>query len=334
MIRYNIEIGKYIAKMTKDLTITTDISIPPPPPNRALADGADWVRLEGAVCAISDWREMYMQHISGDVIVPDKVLMFKRRAPMLGPAHRHGRFVLIIPIRTRADVIIDQTFYRIGPSQALMVFPWQFHHFANFEEEDLTWLFMTFELKDEKQIASLRSTPLTLNDQISQNLITLTEIYEARDASVSAVEQEIRLRFGLVLQQLQRQVQRQIKPFSGESGDVRSAAVPHLSLFESVARYLLDNMEEPVSVDDVAECLAMSNSHLRERFRKQYGMSIGHYIRQVKMHHAMRLLSTTDLSVAQIASRTGFQSVYAFSRSFKRETGKSPRQFRDSLISE
>ncbi|QQE10616.1 helix-turn-helix transcriptional regulator [Planctomycetota bacterium] len=320
--------------MTQNLTISTDITIPPPPPDQKLAEGTDWDRLERAVCGISDWREMYMQHISGEITIPDKVLMFKRRAPMLGPAHRHGRFVLIIPIRTRADVIIDQTFYRIGPSQALLVFPWQFHHFANFEEEELTWLFMTFELKDEKLIAPLRSTPLSLNQQINQNLITLTEIYEARDASVSAVEQEIRMRFALVLQQLLRQVQRQIKPFSSTSGDIRSAAVPHLSLFESVARFLLDNMEEPVSVDDVAECLAMSNSHLRERFRKQYGMSIGHYIRQVKMHHAMRLLSTTDLSVAQVASRTGFQSVYAFSRSFKRETSKSPRQFRDSLIND
>ena len=320
--------------MTKNLTDTTDIAVPPPSPDKSVIEDGDWLRLDQSVCAISDWREMYMQYVSGEITMPDKVLMFKRRAPMLGPAHRHGRFVLIIPIQTRADVIVDQTFYRLSPGQALLVFPWQFHHFANFEHEDLTWLFMTFELKDEQLLVPLRSTPLTLNQEITQNLIILTEIYEARDVSVSAVEQEIRLRFALTLQQILRQVQKQIKPFTTDTGDVRSAAVPHLSLFESVARYLLDNMHEPISVDDVAECLAMSNSHLRERFRKQYGMSIGHYIRQVKMHHAMRLLSTTDLSVAQIASRTGFQSVYAFSRSFKRETGKSPRQFRDSLISD
>ncbi|WP_432797966.1 AraC family transcriptional regulator [Poriferisphaera sp. WC338] len=319
--------------MTEKLTISTEVRLVPPADSE-LVENQDWQRLSGAVQTISDWREMYMQYVAGPLTLPDKVLMFKRRAPMLGPAHRHGRFVLIVPIETRADVIVDQTFYRLGPGQALIIFPWQFHHFANFEGEDLTWLFMTFELKEEDGLAPLRNIPLTLNVQIVQNLITLTETYEARDASVAAVEQEIRLRFALVIQQILRQIQQQIKPTADKTEDVRSAAVPNLSLFESVARYLLDNMEEPISVDDVAECLAMSNSHLRERFRKQYGMSIGHYIRQVKMHHAMRLLSTTDLSVAQIASRTGFQSVYAFSRSFKRETEKSPRQFRDTIINE
>ncbi|MCG8553182.1 MAG: hypothetical protein MI799_22470, partial [Desulfobacterales bacterium] len=62
--------------MTKNLTDTTDIAVPPPSPDKSVIEDGDWLRLDQSVCAISDWREMYMQYVSGEITMPDKVLMF------------------------------------------------------------------------------------------------------------------------------------------------------------------------------------------------------------------------------------------------------------------
>jgi transcriptional regulator GlxA family with amidase domain len=46
------------------------------------------------------------------------------------------------------------------------------------------------------------------------------------------------------------------------------------------------------------------------------------------MHLAKGLLASTDLTVAQVARRTGYESVEAFSRAFKRSDGRPPSAYR------
>lgn len=50
--------------------------------------------------------------------------------------------------------------------------------------------------------------------------------------------------------------------------------------------------------------------------------------RTARLARAKELLEATELTVTAIAEQTGFESVYAFSRQFKRETRLSPRAFR------
>jgi AraC-like DNA-binding protein len=52
------------------------------------------------------------------------------------------------------------------------------------------------------------------------------------------------------------------------------------------------------------------------------------YVQQQRMGHAKRLLLNTDLSVFQVAARTGYEDPYYFSRLFSRTQGVSPTRFR------
>jgi AraC-like DNA-binding protein len=67
---------------------------------------------------------------------------------------------------------------------------------------------------------------------------------------------------------------------------------------------------------------------LDDRFRQVLGRSPIRYLTEWRMHLATELLATTDLAVATIARRVGYESEEAFSRAFKRARGRSPSHWR------
>ena len=82
------------------------------------------------------------------------------------------------------------------------------------------------------------------------------------------------------------------------------------------------------TVGDLAAGAAVSRSLLDERFRQVLGRSPIRYLTEWRMHLADGLLATTDLGVAAIARRVGYDSEEAFSRAFKRARGLSPSHWR------
>lgn len=67
---------------------------------------------------------------------------------------------------------------------------------------------------------------------------------------------------------------------------------------------------------------------LRQRFRQQTGMTISHYLRQLRICQAQYLLRHTEMLIGDIASRCGFEDSNYFSVVFTRETGVTPRLWR------
>ena len=82
------------------------------------------------------------------------------------------------------------------------------------------------------------------------------------------------------------------------------------------------------SVADLASAVNVSVSHLDERFRKTVGIPPIRYLTGWRMHLAQELLIGTDLGVASIARRVGYESEEAFSRAFKRQFEVAPSIWR------
>jgi AraC-like DNA-binding protein len=84
---------------------------------------------------------------------------------------------------------------------------------------------------------------------------------------------------------------------------------------------------------DLAAEATVSRSLLDARFRDVLGMSPIRYLTEWRMHVAKGLLSTSDQTVASIANRVGYESEEAFSRAFKRSSGRSPARWRTARSS-
>lgn len=86
----------------------------------------------------------------------------------------------------------------------------------------------------------------------------------------------------------------------------------------------------PLTVDDVAKHVRMSRSSLERRMRRAISRSPMTEIRRIRLGRARQLLAETDLTLAEIAIRAGFQHPQYLSDVFKRAHKETPGAFRDA----
>ena len=82
----------------------------------------------------------------------------------------------------------------------------------------------------------------------------------------------------------------------------------------------------------LAEAMHRSYYHLSRIFRTTTGSTIEKYFIRLKMEKAKELICQDELSVAEIALKLGYSSQQIFSTQFKKETGKTPSEYRQGPI--
>lgn len=84
------------------------------------------------------------------------------------------------------------------------------------------------------------------------------------------------------------------------------------------------------TVDDLAQQSGVSRSVLAKRFADLVGESPIQYLAGWRMHLARRLLRESNVGMAELAARVGYDSEAAFSRAFRRAVGTPPATWRDA----
>lgn len=85
------------------------------------------------------------------------------------------------------------------------------------------------------------------------------------------------------------------------------------------------------TVDQLAEMLGVSRARLCATFKQETGEAVGAFATRKRIELACRLLNDPRLSVAQVAQAAGYRHQSSFAEAFRRTTGKTPRQWRESL---
>ena len=85
-----------------------------------------------------------------------------------------------------------------------------------------------------------------------------------------------------------------------------------------------DTLESNVTIQQIAEELGVSYSNFRKLFKEYTGLSPATYQQELRLRRAKELLTTTDLSVKEIAYRLNFESPDYFSAKFKAKMGCKP----------
>jgi AraC-like DNA-binding protein len=104
---------------------------------------------------------------------------------------------------------------------------------------------------------------------------------------------------------------------------------PQAARIVARAKSIYDSrMEYGIGMEQVAAESGVSVSHLRRLFQQQEGKSPAAVFAEMRVRRALELLVRTEIPVTEIALTCGFSSHSAFSRTFHRHTGLSPRQVR------
>lgn len=95
-------------------------------------------------------------------------------------------------------------------------------------------------------------------------------------------------------------------------------------------RFIRVHACDPINVSDVMKQATVSRRVLENRFQTVLGKTPHRVILQARIERVKQLLREPDLTLAEIAARTGYDHVEYLSTAFKRETGLSPSEFRQS----
>lgn len=97
--------------------------------------------------------------------------------------------------------------------------------------------------------------------------------------------------------------------------------------FDHCVQYIKTNVYRRLKVEELVKILGISQSYIYKIFMKKCGMSPQKYIMNLKIEQAKALLTSSDMTVTEVASSVGYEDALNFSKIFKAYTGASPTQF-------
>lgn len=86
-----------------------------------------------------------------------------------------------------------------------------------------------------------------------------------------------------------------------------------------------------MSIDEMARQMNMSRSGFQHLYRKMFGTSVIQDVISGRIERAKRLLSSTNLTVSEIAEKCGYSTDVTFMRQFRSRVGKTPTEYRKCL---
>ncbi|MDQ8186618.1 AraC family transcriptional regulator [Pelagicoccus sp. SDUM812002] len=236
----------------------------------------------------------------------------------------HHRFVLIVCFKTEGSINVDGRIFHLRPGDAFLVKPYQFHFYMELSDESLNWLFLTFETRNAKPFDIFANTPIRLSAERCSEAVEIAKRYTLRE-SLDEVTLDMTT---FAASDLLNKLRAHSLNRSRELIDSPKYPSAGYDIVDRINSLLEHRLADSISIVQIAEALSLSESHLRKRFKVLTGISLGSYLVHYKLNRAVKLLVHSDDSLTQIALDCGYESLAAFSRSFKKQLGSTPSSYR------
>jgi len=104
----------------------------------------------------------------------------------------------------------------------------------------------------------------------------------------------------------------------------------HSGVIREVLKIINKRYNEDINLMTVAQCVNMNATYLGRLFVKEMGVKFTNYLTQVRIEKAKSLLKNSLYGVEEIAQMVGYENTKYFFKIFKKQTGISPRKFRQN----
>ncbi len=109
---------------------------------------------------------------------------------------------------------------------------------------------------------------------------------------------------------------------------ISNARLKSLDKLKMILKYVEEHYDEPTTIDDMADLTHYSKSHFMKFFKSHMGMGFIEYLNDYRLTIAARLLVSSDESILNISSRSGFDNLSYFNRLFRRKYHTTPGVYR------
>ena len=111
---------------------------------------------------------------------------------------------------------------------------------------------------------------------------------------------------------------------TGNSSDGRQ------NTMEKAAQYICDNFHANLTLQTMAKEFSMNKEYFSLRFKQVTGFGFREYLNQVRVSNAVKLLSTTNLNITEIAYQCGYNDSNYFATVFKKLKGTTPKKYQNA----
>ncbi|WP_166239696.1 response regulator [Paenibacillus turpanensis] len=115
-----------------------------------------------------------------------------------------------------------------------------------------------------------------------------------------------------------------------ESAKEATAKEDCRSVVDKAKKYIAAHYHKDLGIDEVAESAGLSTSHFCTLFKQASGYTFLEYLTQCRIEKAKYILANTDVRVYQVAPLVGYQDPRYFTQVFKKLTGLTPSEYRES----
>lgn len=92
--------------------------------------------------------------------------------------------------------------------------------------------------------------------------------------------------------------------------------------------YIYNNFSKEITLKELAKAVNLTPEYLCKLFKKHNGQTINQYISDVRLRYASNLITNTEMTISDIAQKSGYNDVPHFTRAFKKKFNESPREMR------
>lgn len=221
----------------------------------------------------------------------------------------------------KGEVIINNKRSLISPGQGILIYPNEPHSYCAVQEE---WIVSFIGFEGSNCVEILKTLQMHESGVYQFAQKNIFRSYQDRILNLKEMPKRLR--------------EKELSVLCYDFLLTLSENVRFLSLFvmtegnetvQKIVRYLEENFDHVISMDDLAKEVNLSRGYVQTVFKREMHQTIGKYLNIIRISRAkIMLVQYPERKVSEIAGKCGFDSPSYFGMLFKRETGKTPDQYR------
>lgn len=245
------------------------------------------------------------------------------KTPLQCRAHLHYHVEIVYMREGYAKAYVDSDVFEIQTGDLLVVFPNRIHRFEDAVGRNKYDLFIVNpniapEIS-QRITAENPQNPVIRHACNNQRIIALIKILREAEKFPASIKQTLLNGYFLSFfaEILEMMPTRTIKPDENQA-------------MRTLVQYCSNNFTKDLSLAILEEELHLSKYYISHLFGDKLGIRFNDYINSLRISEACRLLRTTDMSITEISDVSGFGTLRTFNRSFIKQMGMSPSEYRRS----
>lgn len=247
------------------------------------------------------------------------------------PVHWHNAVEIIIPLHNGFSVTSGGVEYNLNEKEIIIIPPGELHQMPAREGRRIIFQCdnsVLSEVSTLEAITPVFASAIHITPELDKDLYVIArkgilDIYTEYYSREPMADVKIYINLIRTLTAVREFQIRQVNEAA-----MNSISTDDSRKFSYVMKYINQNYTEEISLEKLASIAGYSKYHFSRIFKEYNNMSYIQYINNKRIKAAERLLVDPELSITEVAMRSGFASLTTFNRAFRKAKNCTPSEFK------